>query len=329
MSKIVRFHRLGGPEVLEIEEMDIGAPGAGEIRLRVRAIGLNRAESMYRSGAYVEAPVLPSTLGYEAAGEIEAIGEGVTGFSIGDAVSTMPAFSMTRYGVYGDAAIVPAHAVVKHPADLSWSEAASIWMQYLTAYGALVEAGGLCATDAVVITAASSSVGLAAIQIVNGAGATSIAVTRTRAKRDRLAEAGAKHVIVAEEQDVAAEITRITKGEGARLVFDPIGGPGVVELAAASAVGGVIFLYGALSSEPTPFPLFTSFRKQLSLRGYMLFSVTGDARKREQGVKFVLDGLAAGRLRPIIARSFSLQQIVEAHRYMESNAQIGKIVITV
>jgi NADPH:quinone reductase-like Zn-dependent oxidoreductase len=329
MSKIVRFHRLGGPEVLEIEEMDMGAPGAGEIRLRVRAIGLNRAESMYRSGAYVEAPVLPSTLGYEAAGEIEAIGEGVTGFSIGDAVSTMPAFSMTRYGVYGDAAIVPAHAVVKHPADLSWSEAASIWMQYLTAYGALVEAGGLCAKDAVVITAASSSVGLAAIQIVNGAGATSIAVTRTRAKRDPLAEAGAKHVIVAEEQDVAAEITRITKGEGARLVFDPIGGPGVVELAAASAVGGVIFLYGALSSEPTPFPLFTSFRKQLSLRGYTLFSVTGDARKREQGVKFVLDGLAAGRLRPIIARSFSLQQIVEAHRYMESNAQIGKIVITV
>jgi NADPH:quinone reductase-like Zn-dependent oxidoreductase len=329
MSRIVRFHRLGGPEVLQIDELDIGSPKAGELRLRVRAIGLNRAEAMFRSGAYVEQPAPPSKLGYEAAGEIEAIGEGVTGFAVGDAVSTMPAFSMTEYGVYGDAAIVPAHAVVKHPADLSWSEAASIWMQYLTAYGALIEAGGLCANDAVVITAASSSVGLAAIQIVNGAGATSIAVTRTSAKRDALEKAGAKHVIVAEEQDLAAEVMRITKGEGARLVFDPIGGPGVEALAAAAAVGGTIFLYGALSSEPTLFPLFTSFRKQLILRGYTLFSVTGDAGKRERGARFVLDGLAAGRLRPIIARSFPLEQIVEAHRYLESNAQIGKIVVTV
>jgi NADPH:quinone reductase-like Zn-dependent oxidoreductase len=329
MSRIVRFHRLGGPEVLQIDEMDIGSPKAGEIRLRVRAIGLNRAEAMFRSGAYVEAPSLPSRLGYEAAGEIEAIGEGVTSFSVGDAVSTMPAFSMTEYGVYGDAAIVPAHAVVARPADLSWSEAASIWMQYLTVYGALIEAGGLRANDAVVVTAASSSVGLAAIQIVEGAGATSIAVTRTRAKRDALAKAGARHVIVSQEQDVAAEIMRVTKGEGARLVFDPIGGPGVEALAAASAVGGTIFLYGALSSEPTPFPLFASFRKQLSLRGYTLFAVTGDPQKRERGARFVLDGLAAGRLRPIVARSFPLEQIVEAHRFLESNEQIGKIVVTV
>lgn len=329
MSKIVRFHRLGGPEVQQIDELDIGSPKAGEIRLRVRAIGLNRAEAMFRSGAYVEPPNLPSKLGYEAAGEIEAIGEGVTGFAIGDAVSTMPAFSMTEYGVYGDAAIVPAHAVVKHPIALSWSEAASIWMQYLTAYGALIDVGGLCANDTVVITAASSSVGLAAIQIANGVGATSIAVTRTRAKRDALAKAGATHVIVAEEQDLAAEVMRITKGEGARLVFDPIGGPGVEALAAAVAVGGIIFLYGALSSEPTPFPLFASFRKQLTLRGYTLFSVTGDPQKRERGARFVLDGLEAGRLRPIIARSFPLERIVEAHRYLESNAQIGKIVVTV
>ncbi len=180
MSRIVRFHRLGGPDVLQIDEMALGAPKAGEIRLRVRAIGLNRAEAMFRSGAYIETASLPSGLGYEASGEIEAIGEGVTGFSIGEAVSTMPAFSMTEYGVYGDAAIVPAHAVVEHPGSLSWSEAAAIWMQYLTAYGALVEIGGVSPGDTVIVTAASSSVGLAAIQIVNAAGATPIAVTRTR-----------------------------------------------------------------------------------------------------------------------------------------------------
>ncbi|OAI22589.1 NADPH:quinone reductase [Methylosinus sp. R-45379] len=329
MSRIIRFHRLGGPEVLQIDEMELGAPKPGEIRLRVRAIGLNRAESMFRSGAYIEAPRLPSLLGYEASGEIEAIGEDVTGFSIGDAVSTMPAFSMTEYGVYGDAAIVPAHAVVKHPKSLSWSEAAAIWMQYLTAYGALVEIGGVSVGDAVIVTAASSSVGLAAIQIARAAGATPIAVTRKNAKREALQKAGASHVVVTESEDLVEKTQRITKGEGARLVFDPIGGPCVEALAEAAAVGGTIFLYGALSSEPTPFPLFAAIRKQLTLRGYTLFSVTRDAQKRERGVRFILDGLAAGSLRPIIARSFPLERIVEAHRFLESNEQIGKIVVTV
>jgi len=329
MSRIVRFHRVGGPEVLQIDEMALEAPKAGEIRLRVRAIGLNRAESMFRSGAYLETTSLPSRLGYEASGEVEAIGEGVTGFAIGDAVSTMPAFSMAEYGVYGDAAIVPAHAVVKHPSSLSWSEATAIWMQYLTAYGALVEIGGVSPGDTVVVTAASSSVGLAALQIVNAAGATPIAVTRTQAKREALEKAGARHVVVTQSDDLVAETSRITKGEGARLVFDPIGGPGVQALAEAAAIGGTIFLYGALSSAPTPFPLFTALRKQLALRGYTLFSVTNDPQKRERGVRFVLDGLAAGRLRPIIARSFPFEQIVEAHRYLESNEQIGKIVVTV
>ncbi|WP_400770022.1 zinc-dependent alcohol dehydrogenase family protein [Methylosinus sporium] len=329
MSRIIRFHRLGGPEVLQIDEMELRAPKAGEIRLRVRAIGLNRAESMFRSGAYIEAARLPSLLGYEASGEIEAMGEGVTGFSIGDAVSTMPAFSMTEYGVYGDAAIVPAHAVVKHPKSLSWSEAAAIWMQYLTAYGALVEIGGVLADDRVIVTAASSSVGLAAIQIARAAGATPIAVTRKNAKREALLKAGAGHVVVAERDDLVEKTRSITEGKGARLVFDPIGGPGVEALAEAAAIGGTIFLYGALSSEPTPFPLFAAIRKQLTLRGYTLFSVTLDPQKRERGVRFILDGLATGSLRPIIARSFPLEQIVEAHRFLESNEQIGKVVVTV
>jgi len=145
---------------------------------------------MFRAGAYLEAPKLPARLGWEAAGEIEAIGPGVTGFSVGDAVSTLPAFSMNQYGVYGDVTIVPARAVAKHPAGLSWSEAATIWMQYLTAYGALVEIAPLAEGDAVLIAAASSSVGLAAIQIANSLGAIAIAITRTGAKREALLKAG-------------------------------------------------------------------------------------------------------------------------------------------
>jgi NADPH:quinone reductase-like Zn-dependent oxidoreductase len=329
MSRIVRFHRTGGPEVLQLDELDIGEPKAGEIRLKVRAIGLNRAEAMFRSGTYLERPDLPSKLGYEAAGEIEAIGEGVTGFSIGDAVSTIPAFSMTQYGVYGDAAILPAHAVAKHPANLSWSEAAAIWMQYLTAYGALIKLGGLAKGDAVIITAASSSVGLAAIQIVNSLGAISIAATRTSAKRDALLKAGAQHVIATNEQDIAAEVQRLTGGKGARLVFDPVAGPGVEALAKAAAEGGTLFLYGALAMQPTPFPLFPALGKNLALRGYTLFSITRDPASLEAGKSFVTQGLAAGSFKPLIARSFPLGEIAEAHRYLESNQQVGKIIVTV
>jgi len=329
MSRIVRFHRTGGPEVLQLDELDIGLPKAGEIRLRVRALGLNRAEAMFRSGGYLETPSLPSRLGYEAAGEIEAIGEGVTGFSVGDAVSTIPAFSMNQYGVYGDAAIVPAHAVAKHPANLSWSEAAAIWMQYLTAYGALIELGRLARGEAVIITAASSSVGLAAIQIANSLGAIPIAATRTAKKREALTKAGAKYVIATKEQDLAQEALRLTGGKGARHAFDPVCGPGVEALADALAEEGTIFLYGALASEPTPFPLFPALAKNLTLRGYTLFSVTGDPQALERGKRFVIDGLAAGSFKPIIARSFPLEDIVEAHRYLESNEQVGKIIVTV
>ncbi len=329
MARIVRFHRTGGPEVLQFDDLDPGQPGAGEIRIRVRAIGLNRAEAMFRAGAYLEAPALPARLGYEACGEVEALGAGVTGFAVGDAVGTIPAFSMNQYGVYGEVAVVPAHAVAKHPPSLSWIEGAAIWMQYLTAYGALVEFGGLAAGEAVLITAASSSVGLAAIQIARGIGAVPIAATRTGAKRDALLKAGAQHVVATAEQDLVAEVQRITGSKGARLAFDPVAGPGLEALAAATGTGGTLFLYGALSGEATPFPLFAALSKNLTLRGYTLFSVVGRPDSFERGKRFVLDGLSAGRLKPLIARTFPLQDIVEAHRYLESNQQVGKVVVTV
>ena len=245
MSRVVRFHRLGGPEVLQFDEMELGDPGPGEVRMKVRALGLNRAESMFRRGIYPEVAVLPAKLGYEAAGEVEAVGEGVTGLAPGDIVSTIPAFSMNQYGVCGEVAIVPATAVVKHPASLSLAEAASIWMQYLTAYGAVVEYGRLAAGEAVIVTAASSSIGIAAIQIAGSLGATPIAVTRTAAKRDALLAAGAAHVVVTDEQDLVAEVMRITAGKGARLAVDPIGGPGVETLVAALGEDSILVPYGS------------------------------------------------------------------------------------
>lgn len=329
MARVVRFHKTGGPEVLQIDDIDVGAPGAGELLLRVHALGLNRAESMFRSGTYLETPVLPAKLGYEAAGTIEAIGEGVTGFAIGDRVSVVPSFSMTQYGLYGDHAIVPAMATVKHPANLSWEQAAASWMQYMTAYGALVDVMRLAAGDAVVITAASSSVGLAAIQIVNAAGAISIATTRTSAKRNGLLSLGAQHVIATEEQDLVAEVKRITGGGGARIVFDPVAGPGVATLAQAVSYCGTIILYGALAMSETPFPLFAAIGSGLTVRGYSLFEVVSNPERMAAGKQYILDGLANGKLKPIIAKTFPLDKIVDAHLYLESNEQIGKVVVTV
>jgi NADPH:quinone reductase len=329
MARVVRFHKTGGPEVLQIDEIDIGAPGAGELRLRVHAIGLNRAEAMFRSGMYLETPVLPAKLGYEAAGTVEAIGAGVTGFAIGDKVSVIPSFSMTQYGMYGDQAIVPAAAAVKHPTNLSWEQAAATWMQYMTAYGALVDVMHVAAGDAVIITASSSSVGLAAIQIVNAAGAVSIATTRTSAKRDALLRLGAQHVIATAEQDLVAEVKRITGGKGARIVFDPIAGKGVETLAQAVSYCGTIILYGALAMSETPFPLFAAIGNGLAVRGYSLFEIVTNPERMAAGKKYILDGLTSGKLKPEIAKVFPLEKIVEAHRYLESNQQIGKVVVTV
>lgn len=329
MARIVRFHRLGGPEVLQIDQIDVPPPGPGEVRINVKALGLNRAESMFRSGQYLEQPALPSRLGYEAAGVVESVGPGVAGLKPGDAVSTVPAFSQGQFGVYGDVALAPAAAVARHPASLSWNEAAAIWMQYLTAWGALIEIAGMTRGDHVLIPAASSSVGIAAIQLANLVGATPIALTRTRDKRQALVELGAAHVVVTEEQDLVAEVQRITDGQGARLAFDPVAGPTVAKLAAAMSVKGLLFEYGALSPEPTPLPLMELLGKLLTIRGYVLFEITNDPLRLERGKKFIVDGLATGRLRPVIAKTFPLGQIVEAHRYMESNQQIGKIVVTV
>ena len=169
-------------------------------------------------------------------------------------------------------------------------------MQYLTAYGALIDLAQLVPGDAVVITVASSSVGLAATQIANAAGAISIAVTRTRAKREALLGHGAQHVITTEDQDLAEEVKRITGGNGARVTFDPVAGEGVETLAQAAAPGGIIILYGALAHSATPFPLFAALRKGLTLRGYTLFEVVGNPQRMAAGKQYVLDGLASGKL---------------------------------
>ena len=330
MPRIVRFHKTGAADVLKIEATLLQEPEAGEIRIAVKALGLNRAEVMFRNGMYLETPVFPARLGYEAAGTVDAIGAGVTGFKLGDRVSTIPAFPMSRYGVYGETCVVPARAVAHYPERLSVEEAASIWMQYLTAWGGLLHHGKLQAGQWVLITAGGSSVAVASIQIAGVLGAKAIVTTRTSAKKKALLDAGASEVIATQEEDLVRRTMDITGGEGVHLAFDPIGGPIVTKLAMATRIGGQIIEYGALSPDPTPLPLFPLLARALIIRGYTLFEFSkGDPAVMARGVAFANEHLKSGALVPRIDRVFPFERIIDAHRYMESNEQIGKIVISV
>ena len=328
MTKVVRIHKPGGPEALQIEDLEVGAPGPGEARVKIEAIGLNRSEAMYRQGGYIQPPKLPALIGYEASGVVEALGEGVIGFSPGDRVSIIPKFQQGNYGVYAEAAIVPAHGLFKLPDSISSIDGAAIWMQYLTAM-AIIEVGKATIGDFVIIPAASSSVGLAAIQLANWAGAVPIAATRRSGKAAALKAHGARHVIATEESDLVAEVKQITGGKGARLVFDPVGGPYVMTLAQAMAPEGIMFIYGGLSGQDTPYLNWPAAFGSLSLRGWVASFIWNHPDRFARATDLVLRGLTGGQLKAVIDKTFPLDEIVEAHRYLESNQQIGKVVVTV
>ncbi len=315
---------------MKIEELPLQDPGEGEIRIKVQAIGLNRAEVMFRMGRYLDQPTFPSRIGYEASGIVDAIGPGVNGFKIGDKVSTIPGFHMNKYGVYGESAGVPAKSVVHYPDNLNPQEATAIWMQYLTAWGGLVHHGKLKAGEWVMITAGGSSVAIAAIQVARSIGAKTIVTTRTSAKKKILHEAGADEVIATQEENLPERVGQITGGQGVHLVFDPIAGPLLVQLANSTRRGGQIIEYGVLDVDPTPYPLFAALAKGLLIRGYTLFEITiADPLLLKQAVAHISEQLKNRQFVPRIDRVFPLDQIVEAHRYMESNQQIGKIVVSV
>src|SRR5207237_7668415 len=203
-----------------------------------KAIGINRAEAMWRVDDYIEPVKFPAGHGYEAAGIVGAVGKDVGGFAAGDEVNVIPSFSQNDYSTYGELILIPDYAVVRQPKALSFTEAASVWMMFVTAYGALIEDAKVAKGDFVLIPAASSSAGLAAIQIANYAGARTIALTRTSAKQQQLLDAGAAYVIATEETDLVGEVMRITNGLRARVAFDPVGGPTFPKLISALSFGG-------------------------------------------------------------------------------------------
>lgn len=334
-ARAVLFDELGGPGVLYVKEVELEEPGPGEVRLRVDAIGLNRGEALLRAGGYYYDAVLPaSRLGTEAAGVIEALGNGVTGYAVGDAVSVVAKPNddgMSAYGVYGDRVNVDARRLIRRPDGMDAVTGAALWVPGFTVYGALVEVGRIQPGDHVVITAASSSIGVAAIQLANHVGATPIAVTRTQAKADRLRDLGATHVIVSQGSDVddmgevVEQVRGLTGGHGARLVLDSVAGPALPKLASAVAPDGMLIVNGSLDGRPTPLPMWWP----INVYGYAIFHLFADPERIRRAEAFLVSGLRAGALTPVIDRTFDLTDIVTAHKYLEANSHVGKLVVTV
>lgn len=340
MARVVRFGRHGGPEVLDIREEAPVRPGAGEVRIEVEAIGLNRAEIMFRTGHYVAAPSFPSRIGLEASGTIDALGPGVSGFAIGDRVAAVPYLSwdewgnwttdsVVKYGVYGESAVVPAFTVARNPDGVSPVQGAAIWCQYATAWGGLIDHAALTPSDILLVTAASSSAALGGLQIAKLVGATVIAATRKADKADFLRGAGADHVVATEEEDLARRVKDITGGRGFTVAYDPVGGRFLRALVDAAQPGATIVNYGNLRTEAVDIPILPMLAKRLDIKFHSLFDTVRLPEKRAACFAWVRERVASGALEAIVDRTFPLERIVEAHRYMESNRQTGKIVVTV
>lgn len=325
-----RFQRPGNVDVLELENLPLDEPAQGEVLIQMKTIGLNRADVMFRRGTYIEKAEFPSRLGYEGAGVVVSTGEGVEHFSPGDHVSILPSSSLARFGTCADKLVLPASLLVHKPVNLSWEQSSSIWMQYLTAYGGIIHAAGLKKGETLLVTAASSSVGLAAIQIAQSAGARVIASTLTVEKKQHLLALGVDDVISSEDEpDLYQAIVSRLGGEYLNAAFDAVGGPQVEQIAKAMAVRGRLVIHGALSPEATPFPLKIALRRSLTIRGFLFLEVLHETIIREKAIRFILRGIEAGHLKPQLDKIFNFGQMQEAHRYLESNQQIGKIIVRV
>ncbi|MFD9073946.1 zinc-dependent alcohol dehydrogenase family protein [Streptomyces lasiicapitis] len=321
----VLFDETGGPEVLKVRELELAAPAPGEVLIKVEALGLNRADALFRAGTYYYPATLPASRnGYEAAGVIEAVGEGVTAFAPGDTVLTTGNLELSAQGVYADRVVLPQHAVARRPADVDAVTAAAVWLTYTTAYGALHLRAGMRPGDHVLITGASSGVGTAALQVVRRAGATPIATTRTEDKRQQLLDLGAEHVIVTDTEDIPKETKRLTEGRGADIILDAIGGPAFQTLGEAAAEDATYILYGWLDGRPTTIPMTWP----VTVHGYNNAIVTDTEDGRRRAAAYLNSGLRDGTLRPRIAKVFEgLVHMPDAHRLMETNTHIGKIVV--
>lgn len=326
-ARIIQFDRHGDPSVLELREVDVPAPPVGHVRISVKAVGLNRAEIGFRKGSGAS-PRFPSRIGYEAAGVIDALGEDVQGFACGDQVAVLPALDMEKYGTYAELLNVPADMVIKLSPKQSFAEGAATWMQYLTAH-ALIDPAQVKAGDHVLISAASSSVGMAAIQIAKAKDAIPIALTSTPEKVELLKGHGVEHVFVTGDANWKEEVIGVCSNQGPRIILDPVGEQLTPALIDVIRPHGVLVTYGVLSGITMSISIPAAVRKELTLHFYTTRRVFGNPELKRQAITFILDGIQSGQLAPVIDRTFPFADVVESHRYLESGQGLGKVVLTV
>jgi len=331
MAKVLRVHEykeykdLSG---IHLDDIELAEPSEGEIRIKVDAFSLNYGDYELFADQYMFSLELPARFGDECAGVVDAIGKGVTEFKVGDKVSTIP-WMNDGYGVDGEFAILPARFATLYPDNLTPEEACCIWVAYLTAYYALHEISNITADDYVLITAASSSAGMAAMEMCRKVGAKTIGTSRTAKNRDFLLSIGFDHVIAQSEDDMSASIMEFSKGQGTRIIYDPIGGKIVQDYVGGIAQNAIIFLYGGMDPTPTVLPEIEMTQKAACLRPFSVYNHVYEKESRERGLKFVYDALKDGSLKAYVEKSYLLADFRDAFEaQLTSTTRRGKMVIS-
>lgn len=313
-------------------------PGEGEIRIRVRAAGVNFADVLARLGLYPDAPPPPMVVGYEVAGSVDAVGRTVTGISEGDRV-----VALTRFGGYADTVVVPAAQAFHFPDELSDAEAAAVPVTYLTAALALYRMAALNPGETVLVHNAGGGVGIAATQLARLRRAVVIG-TASAFKHDALRSFGVDHAIDYRTADVGEEVRKLTRGRGVDVILDPIGGRSFTASYRMLAPLGRLIIFGLSAAAPgerrswwkalrawtaTPrFDPLSLINRNRGVFGLNLGHLWDERRQLAPLIELLMNELSAGRLTPIVARTFPLSQAAGAHRFIQGRMNIGKVVLT-
>lgn len=321
--------RPGGPDVLAVEERPRPQPASDEVLVKVRASGLNRADILQRRGHYPPPPDAPADVpGIEFAGEVEAVGNNVAMWRSGDRV-----FGITGGGAHAEFIVTHERTLVAIPPNLDWVAAAAVPEVFITAQDALITQAKLRARQRVLIHAVGSGVGLAALQLVRALGAIPFGTARTGEKIARAAALGLENGIALENglEPLADAVKRWTDGRGVDIALDLVGGPYVTATLPLMATKGRLIVIGTIAGRSADLDLGTLLRKRLMVRGTVLRSRPLEEKilATRNFAEQVVPLLARGVVRPVVDRRFSLAEIGAAHRYLESDASFGKVVLEV
>ncbi|KVN27594.1 quinone oxidoreductase [Burkholderia stagnalis] len=326
MAHAVRFHETGGPEVLRRETAEVGEPGPGQVRVKHAAVGLNFADTYFRSGLY---PVpLPSGIGVEAAGVVEAVGAGVTQVAVGDRV-TYTGF-LDTLGAYSTERLVPAAPLIRLPDAIACDTAAAMTMRGLTAAYLLRRIHAFKAGDSILLHAAAGGVGLIVSQWAKLLGLTVIGTVSSDAKADIARAHGCDHVIVHRREDIAQRVRELTDGKGVDVVFDSVGKDTFDASLNALKRRGLMVCVGTASGPIPPFnPQLLAMKGSLYLTRPALADYIADPAEKAELAGELFGHVAAGRIRIEINQRYALEDAVRAHRDLESGRTTGSSVFEI